>query len=112
MSKFNPFRGAKQFLLKPDDEDVRNVSIKVEYICASISRCLLRKATTQHDIHLCRKAKDLIMRRLGAYSYVDTWLEAHLKVPKKHLTFQNIQAYRHRWLDHLADEYDAGRLIL
>ena len=48
-----------------------------------------------------------IGRRLAPYGYVDNWLHHIAGVPWEQLTPENVQAYRHRWLEHLIKEYES-----
>ena len=49
----------------------------------------------------------VIMSRLRPYEGVRTWLREVVGVPWDQLTDENVQAYRHRWLDHLINEYQS-----
>ena len=78
----------------------------VNYICSAI-------AHTQYDSHNLMRpaayaARNVIMDRLG-YRTVERYLIYKVGVPKKHLTDKNIQAFRHRWLDSLIEEFDNKR---
>jgi hypothetical protein len=48
-----------------------------------------------------------IERRLDGEVSVRDWLRDKAGVPRSELTQKNVQAYRHRWVDHLIEEYVA-----
>ena len=48
-----------------------------------------------------------IKRRLCNYFYVTNWLHFVAGVPKEQLTPENVQAYIHRWFEHMIDEYQS-----
>ena len=50
-------------------------------------------------------AARVIMDRLHPNSTVYGWLLHQAKIPKHDLTPENVQAYRHRWLDSLIKEF-------
>ena len=54
-----------------------------------------------------RAVRNRIQQSLGGHTYVTGWLKYEAKVPKKLLTAENVQEYRHRWLDALIAEYKA-----
>ncbi len=50
-------------------------------------------------------ARTVIRNRLGRHTTVDAWLMNELKVPIEQLVIENLQAYRHRWLQALIEEF-------
>ena len=54
-----------------------------------------------------RDVRDRIQKSLEGHMYVVDWLEYKRRVPRRLLTTENVQAYRHRWLDALIAEYKA-----
>ena len=50
-------------------------------------------------------AEEEIARRLQPEIAVHSWLRYKAKIPKELLTEKNVQAYRHRWLDALIEEF-------
>ena len=98
----NVFRAAKKILW---DGNSRN-HFNIHHICSAISR-------TNYDYYKFSRpaawaARNVIMDRLG-YRTVERYLIYKVGVPKKHLTDKNIQAFRHRWLDSLIEEFDNKR---
>ncbi len=52
-------------------------------------------------------AMDMIQARLGNCCMVPAWLSRVAKIPRHQLTYRNVQAYRHRWLAALIEEFAA-----
>lgn len=50
-------------------------------------------------------AMDIVSSRLGKSSTVTSWLNKQKEVNPDDMTTKNIQAYRHRWLDALIEEF-------
>lgn len=76
------------------------------YICYSLPPTI--------SAECMRNCLDLIKSRLGRFSNsikpaydhdVDSWLFHVAKIPSEQLTYNNVQAYRHRWLDSLIEEF-------
>ena len=80
-----------------------DTSYKYEYICHAL----------EHLGHVHRAgvvaAKALIEQRFGLPSFrhadISLWLAGVAKIPPEDLTFVNLQAYRHRWLDSIIKEF-------
>lgn len=96
-AKRNPFREAKRFLWNGVD---REKGREVQFICWALEEIGWVSGTAQ--------AKRMVENRLGGLSTVSSFLWNHKQVRRKQLTSKNVQFYRHRWLDHLADEWDRG----
>jgi len=48
----------------------------------------------------------IINRRLDGCNTIPRWLQLKAKIPPKLLTFNNVQAYRHAWLQSLIKEFE------
>lgn len=96
-AKRNPFREAKRFLW---DGTNSQTGIQVDYICWALEEIGWVSGTAQ--------AKRMVESRLGGLSTVFSFLWNHKQVKRNQLTPLSVQTYRHRWLDHLADEWDRG----
>ena len=104
-------RAAKKYLWKGDGswgEFTRDPD-KLSYICDSIS-------SAYYEGHITHKAKiaavKTIMSRLCPHVSVGQWLEHNvgyrIKFGREHDTYnKQVQAYRHRWVDALIEEFEA-----
>lgn len=99
----NPFRAAIPYLW--DGISVRSNYVRAneKYICMALSEASSK--------HMCSKtayimATNHIKECLGNFNTVTSWLS--IKHPKalKHFTDDQVQAYRLRWLNHLAVQWD------
>lgn len=74
------------------------------YICLALAAVAARHPSKAQDA--C-SARYVIMDRLQRYkcSTVSTYLRAHLQVPLDQWTPENIQEFRHRWIDELIKEF-------
>jgi hypothetical protein len=52
-------------------------------------------------------AVDVIRERLGIYSVVTAWLRLVVGIPDNEITVERAQAYRKRWLESLAAEFES-----
>jgi hypothetical protein len=78
---------------------------QTEYICHAIDRTTFNIAApaTERGADAARK---IVSTRLGrGRATVGEWLEDVAKVPYSQLTYENVQAYRKRWLESLAQEF-------
>ena len=75
---------------------------KTHMICYALNQSERRGQASRKTIDA---AKRVIMRRLSPCFSCGTWLQNTQGVPARHLTFNNLQAYRHRWLDALIEEF-------
>lgn len=97
--KSNPFRDAKKYLRKDENSNGEL------FICYAINIAMIHRKVKTSQYLL---AQQIVMSRLGGCTSVSDWLRTHPDVNNHDLTIDNRQAYRHRWLDHLADEWDKG----
>lgn len=115
---YNPFREALPYLQTPADHDRGGVARKEDnsvYICWALDWGL---ETDHKKIYLNMAAQGYVMRMLGhGSSTVESWL--YKNVPdcqtfwlEDKLKCDIVQAYRWRWLNHMADQYDAGLIKL
>lgn len=83
------------------------------FICFALGMVSHRDSDFQNATEL---AGEVIRHRLGCFSNVDTWLNHELRYPPELRTRTNddvwtrqrcdlIQAYRHRWVDALIEEF-------
>jgi hypothetical protein len=79
---------------------------KIEYICWAISRGVGGLSIYPLDVKMTMK---MIQDRLGKYNgyqlEVETYLMYILNIDHMLMTGENLQAYRHRWLDSLIKEF-------
>jgi len=94
-------RASKKFLARNADEihDCWS-SNRYEYICHALERVSLDRGFAVWEA--CR----LIHRRLYPESTVDEWLSNH-GVLIEDLNEDDVQAYRHRWVDALIKELES-----
>ena len=103
MTKFNPFREAKQYLLIKHDG--LNYPLRMYTMRAALEQVWFRKK--HRDI--TRKAVDHFKAAIYPYESERTWLTK--TVLDGHMpTDQDMQDYRHRWLDYLAQQWDKGAI--
>ena len=92
------FKAAKRHLQGPIQQ---GEPTKTLMICYAIAACE-RRGQVSHKTAL--QARRIIMKRLAPNGSCYTWLR-NQGVPEMHLTSNNLQAYRHRWLDALIEEW-------
>jgi hypothetical protein len=60
----------------------------------------------QDSRHEARNAaRRVVQGRIGERLYVHEWLVEVAKVPREFITYENVRAYRLRWLDSLIEEF-------
>lgn len=90
---------AKKHLARNNNECYWFVTSQREsYICYAIKYYIPNEEVVD-------ATRDIIERRLAPCGSVPQWLERVAKVPEHLLTTDNVQAYRHRWLDSLIEEF-------
>lgn len=101
------FKGAVKFLHTGKDNSVGSE----EYICYSLDAAAFKELDDCRDwsywkaMQLVEGAKNIIQDKLGDDCIsVESWLR-NQGIPKEQLTFENLQAYRHRWLKSLIKEF-------
>jgi hypothetical protein len=102
------FKGAVKFLHTGRE----NSPGSEEYICYSLDQAGFMQTVSNCDrsywetMQLVEDAKNIIQDRLGDDCIsVESWLKREACIPVEELTFENIQAYRHRWLKSLIKEF-------
>ena len=97
----NAFKNAKEFLW--DGLGLYRPGASERYICTALTR-----AQTVSPIRLfgCVNARNIIAERMdNRAATLESWLSSYANVPEEQLTDENMQAYRHRWLDALIAEF-------
>lgn len=87
------FRAAKPFL------SLKATTKGVPYICWALEDAKDANKISRYDEWA---AKDVVMGRIHPYVTVDEWLTDELNVTP---TDNQLQEYRHRWLDALIEEF-------
>lgn len=98
------FKEAKKYLAKCLDDNLPN------YICFAIDKVAENNHTKRHS---CSRAKRIINERLGKSFTVFNWLVSNGFMKENnfedinHHEHDQLQKYRHRWLDSLIKEFSA-----
>lgn len=92
------FKAAKPYLKKGEIPESPN---DCTFICFALAYC-------KAPAHATDAAAEVIMERLYPCSSVYGWLQQHAGVPGVDITPENLQKYRHRWLDSLIEEFSKG----
>ncbi|ACV50196.1 conserved hypothetical protein [Delftia phage PhiW-14] len=122
MSKpFNPFRAALPFLNVPTEleipDNLVDESRKSIYVCHAVV-AVHRSGVNAKERRACMFAGEYIRSLLGKHYTVRQWLLEHCPEFKAmgedqwQIRIDLVQAYRHRWLTHMADQFDEGLIIL
>lgn len=122
---FNPFRAGLAYLNTPYDLDRGGVKQKARnsFVCFAIKQAGERLG--HEEQYLCTMAEAYIDMLIGSGDPDDSptitkWLRANCPefvaveaVPNNHaFKYDLLQAYRWRWLNHMADQFDAGVIKL
>jgi len=94
------FKEAKKYLATSEN-DAQNVS-KTFYICIAINTV---SDINHRQWYSCSKAKDIIDERLDGEYTVGTWLKVNGFIKTTSNNINQLQKYRHRWLDSLIKEF-------
>lgn len=105
----NPFRLAKPFLwdgkfgTKPSGYQGNSP----RYICWALETVRIRYSSRliNYNVHA---AKGMVLGRMEGEDTIGLWLQHKTNIDPDFLTHENQQFFRHRWLDHLAEEWDKG----
>ena len=76
---------------------------KATFICLAIHYTKYKNYDA--SLQIKRLARSVINDRLGRHSAVCDWLRSVVGINKDLLTRQNLQEYRHRWLQELIKEF-------
>jgi hypothetical protein len=82
--------------------DKSRLPIKTDFICYAIIF-----ANPKYNAMKKADLRVTINSRLAPYHCLERWLIGRANVAPVDLTDENVQAYRHRWLDALIAEYEA-----
>ena len=95
-------KAAKEYLATPESfTDTGWKANETHFICVAISfayRDNKITLTQRHNAYL------FIAKCLGFKPNIIDWLKEYVPESEPHITPQGIQAYRHRWIDHLIQE--------
>ena len=94
------FKEAKKYLATSEN-DAQNVS-KTFYICIAITKV---SDINHSQWDRCSRAKSIINERLAGEYTVGTWLKVNGFIKSTNTPINQIQKYRHRWLDSLIKEF-------
>lgn len=116
MKKFNPFLEIKKCLLTPDrvyDKcDNRYLQFgKRITIPMAVHDAKLQKEIK--EVALINKAHQHMISLMDGHIYVNVWLRSVLPKHERLATYRLdlMAAYQHRWLDHLAQQYENGEIL-
>ena len=102
----NPFHLAKRYLAHTIEDE--HYDRKQEFICHALRDVWTANKCDGTDFAV---AKRMVLARLSPYGTINCYL-MDLAMAKtirmRDITYENTQFFRHRWLDHLADEWDQG----
>lgn len=102
MKKSTILREAKKILAKDiyqlDKGYRRYICHAIEFVCQS-SKELIR-----HDAD---ELRNFVASLIMPYASAATWLLTFANVPLEDLTDENMQTYRHRWIDYLILHFEA-----
>jgi hypothetical protein len=91
------FSWAKVFL-----NDDNYSPFKEDFICFSINRACVANVMFPST---ASTIKSIISSRLGSYHTVVDFLCNTLKINEEEISYEDLQTYRHRWLDSLIEEF-------
>lgn len=114
---FNPFREALPLLRVPLELCQGRIPGTQTYICFAFKYDLLPKYARSHPerVVLINRARAHVERMLGDNTSVGGWLQSNVpafKTADPSIAHDLMQAFRHRWLSHMADQYDRGEIKL
>jgi hypothetical protein len=90
------FKEAKKYL------SLNGSGSKYIYICMAINEVAVKDSTQWVKY---RRAKEIIDERLGGACTVVSWLQKNNLIKKDNVDYDQVQQYRHRWLDSLIKEF-------
>lgn len=113
---FNPFIEIKKNLLTPDSVydkcDNRNLQTgKRVTIYSAVLDAKLQKEIEQ--VNLINDAHQYMISLMNGHVFVNVWLRSVLPKHERLSTYRLdlIAAYQHRWLDHLAQQFENGEIL-
>lgn len=94
------FRKAIKYLGMTEDE-VRHTRYKFRWICSAIGM------TTSRELYeAVIAAGNIVRKRIDGYVEVTDWLRYMVGIHAREITTEQAQAYRKRWLESLAVEFE------
>lgn len=113
---FNPFLEIKKNLLTPDKVydkcDNRNLQFgkRLTIHIATFDACY---GKTMEDCNTIIKARKHMETMMGGQRFINVWLRSVLPKHERLATYRLdlMAAYQHRWLDHLAQQYESGEIL-
>jgi len=96
------FKAAKIYLATNSEEIDGAKPRREEFICCSVDQAHFNGHISQESAH---RAEALIMNRIYPSVTACQWLAAELGVDMMHLEEDDVQQWRHRWLDSLIQEF-------
>jgi len=109
--------GAVNFLARSDAEIEDDFNPKDAFICRSIETYYKRlnwpflgwtnrnQKQIERDEKIEDEVKKIIHLRIHPYPDVKSWLQHTTTIPTYQLTWDNLQVYRHAWLQELIKEF-------
>ncbi len=95
-------KAAVKHLVGPAAMPVEQGTRQEYFICHAIDRAA---HITPRLACYADNAKAVIQKRIFPYGNVKYWLEENAKIPRLKLTYNDVQDYRHRWLQALIKEF-------
>ena len=103
------FKQAKKYLWDGDYDVYAQMDVEI-YICHAIEEVAEHNAHQSYYMQYTH-AKRLIQFRIAPHYDLENWVRANVKGAHKVLNkaggAKQMQAYRHRWLDALIEEFEA-----
>ncbi len=96
----NPYYAAKRYLRTYQESPSR---YKKTHICNALKAAYDLRCISYSALQECRWH---ISQMLGEHYALESWVEANITKCE----VDDIQEYRHRWLDHLAKEWDDAQI--
>ena len=103
MTKFNPFREAKKHLIRKYRPDIPNHMMFT--ICGALHQVWFHKQNKALTIKAIQHFKAAVL----PYYSERTWLTKTV-LNNRAPVDQDLQDYRHRWLDYLAQQWEEGKI--
>ena len=91
--------------LARNQDEVDNTD-KMIYVCMAVMQAngaFCFSVANEQTQEACR----IINKRLDGCNDIRVWLKSKANIPESQLTSDNLQEYRHRWLQSLIDEYSS-----
>lgn len=116
MKKFNPFLEIKKYLLAPETVyskcDNRESQFGKRITIPSAALDAKYRKQIEEVGELNRALKHMVSL-LDGHVYVNVWLRSVLPKHERLATYRLdlMTAYQHRWLDHLAQQFENGEIL-